>query len=125
MAELAIDKPFPKANFKIGSKLRLISNLEKGSFTRRRFAVDRILGDKAVVPGLIDYFEREQTAGLQPNEYAQPSDEDLEAYSEGDKKLNPSQKEAFRKVLANGPISLLQGPPGTGKTRLSLHCCIT
>lgn len=116
LAELAIDKPFLKANFKIGSKLRLISNLEKGSFTRRRFAVDRILGDKAVVPGLIDYFEREQTAGLQPNEYAQPSDEDLEAYSEGDKKLNPSQKEAFRKVLANGPISLLQGPPGTGKT---------
>ena len=116
LAELAIDKAYLKANFKIGNKLRLISNLEKGSFTRRRFAVDRILGDKAVVPGLIDYFEREQTVGLQPNEYAQPSDDDLEAYSEGDKKLNPSQKEAFRKVLGSGPISLLQGPPGTGKT---------
>lgn len=116
LAELAIDKPFLKANFRIGSKLRLISNLEKGSFTRRRFAVDRILGDKAVVPGLIDYFEREETVHLEPNQYGQPSDEQLEAYSEGDKKLNPSQKEAFRKVLGNGPISLLQGPPGTGKT---------
>lgn len=116
LAELAIDKPHLKANFKIGSKLRLISNLEKGSFTRRRFAVDRILGDKAIIPGLINYFEREETISLMPNEYALPSDDDLEVYSEGNKKLNPSQKEAFRKVLGNGPISLLQGPPGTGKT---------
>lgn len=116
LAELAIDRPFLKANFRIGSKLRLISNLEKGSFTRRRFAVDRILGDKAVVPGLIDYFERDESALLEANQYGQPSDDDLEVYSEGDKKLNPSQKEAFRKVLGNGPISLLQGPPGTGKT---------
>ncbi len=116
LAELAIDRPHLKANFKIGSKLRLISNLEKGSFTRRRFAVDRILGDKAVVPGLINYFERQEAENLFPHEYAQPSDDDLESYSEGDKKLNPSQKAAFRKVLGNGPISLLQGPPGTGKT---------
>ena len=116
LAELAIDKPHLKANFKIGSKLRLISNLEKGSFTRRRYAVDRILGDKAVVPGLINYFERQKTDFLVPNKYAEPSDDDLEVYSEGNKKLNPSQKEAFRKVLGHGPISLLQGPPGTGKT---------
>ena len=116
LAELAIDKPYPKANFKIGSKLRLISSLEKGSFTRRRFAVDRILGDKAVVPGLIEYFERQEAAFLESNKYIEPSDDDLEAYSEGNKKLNPSQKEAFRKVLGNGPISLVQGPPGTGKT---------
>ncbi|WP_334109246.1 AAA domain-containing protein [Methylobacillus sp.] len=116
LAELAIDKPHLKANFKIGSKLRLISNLEKGSFTRRRFAVDRILGDKAVVPGLINYFERQQSEFLLPNEYTQPNDDDLDVYSEGNKKLNPSQREAFRKVLSSGPISLLQGPPGTGKT---------
>lgn len=116
LAELAIDKPFLRADFRIGSKLRLISNLEKGSFTRRRFAVERILGDKAMIPGLMDYFERENNVLLQPTQYTPPSDEDLEVYSEGDKKLNLSQKEAFRKVLGNGPISLLQGPPGTGKT---------
>jgi serine/threonine protein kinase len=116
LAELAIDKPFLRADFRIGSKLRLISNLEKGSFTRRRFAVERILGDKAMIPGLMDYFERENAVFLEPMQYAQPSDEDLEAYSEGTKKLNLTQKEAFRKVLGNGPISLLQGPPGTGKT---------
>ncbi len=116
LAELAIDRPSIKANFKIGSKLRLISNLEKGSFTRRRFAVDRVLGDKAVMPGLVNYFEQQQAELLIPNKYSQPSDEDLDVYSEGNKKLNPSQKEAFCKVLGNGPISLLQGPPGTGKT---------
>ncbi|WP_416050283.1 AAA domain-containing protein [Cupriavidus basilensis] len=116
LAELAIDKPFLKANFRIGSKLRLISSLEKGSFTRRRFAVERILGDKAVVPGLIEYFEREEATHFEPTKYASPLEEDLDIYSEGNKKLNQSQKEAFKKVLANGPISLLQGPPGTGKT---------
>ncbi len=30
--------------------------------------------------------------------------------------LNDDQREAFRQLLTNGPISLLQGPPGTGKT---------
>lgn len=116
LAELAIDKPHLRANFRIGSKLRLISNLEKGSFTRRRFAVERILEGKAVIPNLLNYFESGDAAILGPNAYAQPSDDDLDVYSEGDKKLNPSQKEAFRRVLSNGPISLLQGPPGTGKT---------
>lgn len=116
LAELAIDNPFLKANFRIGSKLRLVSNLEKGSFTRRRFAVERILGDKAVVPGLIEYFDPEGAARFPPTKHGQPTDEDLEVYSEGNKKLNQSQKEAFKSVLANGPISLLQGPPGTGKT---------
>jgi superfamily I DNA and/or RNA helicase/serine/threonine protein kinase len=116
LAELAIDAPHLRANFRIGSKLRLVSNLEKGSFTRRRFAVDRILGDKAVVPDLIHYFASGATRRLNPTAYALPTDEELDVYSEGDKKLNPSQKEAFRRVLGNGPISLLQGPPGTGKT---------
>lgn len=116
LAELALDKPYLRTNFRIGSKLRLISTQEKGSFTRRRFAVDRILQDKAVIPSLIDYFEREACDRLSPTQYRAPSDDELEIYSDGDKKLNPSQKEAFRRVLGNGPISLLQGPPGTGKT---------
>ncbi|MDR5743950.1 AAA domain-containing protein [Caballeronia sp. LZ029] len=116
LAELAIDRPHLRANLRIGSRLRLISNLEKGSFTRRRFAVERILGDKAVTPNLIEYFNSSDVARLSPNLYPYPSDDDLDVYSEGDKKLNASQKDAFRRVLGNGPISLLQGPPGTGKT---------
>ena len=46
LAELAIENPHQKENFRIGSKLRLVSKLEKGSFTRRRSAVDRILQNK-------------------------------------------------------------------------------
>lgn len=115
-AELAIDQPYMRANFKIGSKLRLISTSEKTSFTRRRYAVERILQDKAVIPNLIAYLDENPTADLAPRKYATPSDQDLEVYSAHGKKLNPSQREAFKRVLGNGPISLLQGPPGTGKT---------
>lgn len=116
LAELAIDQPHVRANFKIGSRLRLMSTNEKASFTRRRFAVERILQDKAVVPGLISYFEASPSAELAPIKFSAPSDQDLEAYSEHGKSLNQSQREAFKRVLGNGPVSLLQGPPGTGKT---------
>lgn len=115
-AELAIDQPHLRANFKIGSRLRLMSTNEKASFTRRRFAVERILQDKAVVPGLISYFEASPSSELAPMKFSAPSDQELEAYSEHGKSLNPSQREAFKRVLGNGPVSLLQGPPGTGKT---------
>jgi serine/threonine protein kinase len=117
LAELAVDFPFMKANLRIGAKLRLMSTGDMGSYDKRRVAVDRILSDKAVVPGLIDYFEPSETASdLQPIVHPSPTDQDLDEYSDGDKKLNASQKEAFRRVLGNGPVSLLQGPPGTGKT---------
>lgn len=115
-AELAIDQPHGRANFKIGSRLRLMSTNEKASFTRRRFAVERILQDKAVVPDLISYFEATPSRELTPQKYSVPSDQDLEVYSEHGKSLNPSQREAFKRVLGDGPVSLLQGPPGTGKT---------
>lgn len=115
-AELAIDQPHVRANFKIGSRLRLMSTNEKASFTRRRFAVERILQDKAVVPDLISYFEATPSVELAPLKFSAPSDQDLEVYSEHGKSLNPSQREAFKRVLGNGPVSLLQGPPGTGKT---------
>lgn len=114
--ELAVDHLYMKANLRIGSKLRLVSTAEKGSYSRRRAAVERILDDKAVVPGLIDYFDGAPTVPPAPATYPVPTEVELDRYSEGDKKLNPSQREAFRRVLGHGPISLLQGPPGTGKT---------
>ena len=52
----------------------------------------------------------------------------MDIYSAGDKKLNPSQREAFKRVVGHGPVSLLQGPPGTGKTffiATLLHYLIT
>lgn len=115
-AELAIDQPHARANFKIGSRLRLMSTNERASFTRRRFAVERILQNKAVVPDLISYFEAAPSVELAPRKFSVPTDQDLEVYSEHGKSLNPGQREAFKRVLGNGPVSLLQGPPGTGKT---------
>jgi hypothetical protein len=116
LAELAVEHLHPRANLKIGAPLRLMSVLEKGSLSRRRFAVERILEDKAVVPGLIDYLDPSVNEGLSPALYGTPADDDLAIYSSEGRELNDSQKDAFRKVLGHGPVSLLQGPPGTGKT---------
>jgi hypothetical protein len=117
LAELAVDSPFMKANLRIGSRLRLLSTGDKGSFDKRRFAVERVLADKAIIPNLVGYFEPlDGTSTNIPIQHTAPSDADLEEYADGQKRLNPSQRDAFRKVLASGPISLLQGPPGTGKT---------
>mgnify|MGYP000906933193 CR=1 FL=1 len=115
-AELAIQDLSSKTNLRIGDKLRLRGTLEKASFTRRSLAVQRVLSDRAVIPGLIEYFDPSAGHDHQPTTYRPPSDIDLEEYAEGDKKLNESQRDAFRRVVGNGPISLLQGPPGTGKT---------
>lgn len=114
--ELAIEDVNMKASLRIGDKIRLRGQLEKSSFSRRTLAVQRILNGRAVVPNLIEYFDPSKSAALPPTQYSAPSDSDLDEYSEGDKKLNDSQKHAFRQVLSNGPISLVQGPPGTGKT---------
>lgn len=116
LGELAIDDLSPRTPLKIGERLRLRSTLEKASFTRRSMAVERILADKAVIPNLISYFDPKNPAQLSPIQYALPTDASLGEYSRGDKQLNETQKEAFKKVIGSGPISLLQGPPGTGKT---------
>ncbi len=116
LGELAIDDLGPRASLKIGEKLRFRSTLEKASFTRRSMAVERILADKAVIPNLIGYFEPKNPSQLSPIQYTEPSEDSLSEYTRGEKQLNETQKNAFKKVIGNGPISLMQGPPGTGKT---------
>lgn len=116
LGELAIDDVTSRVSFRIGDRLRLRSTLEKASFTRRSTAVERILADKAVIPNLISYFDPKNPAQLRPIQYGEPSEVSLTEYGRGDKQLNENQKKAFKKVIGNGPISLLQGPPGTGKT---------
>lgn len=115
-ALLAISDPDHRAHIKIGDKLRLRSGLARVSLTRRTDAVQRILKGNAVVGDLAAYFDAEAAAPVSTARYREPTDEDLELYTVGSRRLNPSQREAFRKVVGNGPISLVQGPPGTGKT---------
>lgn len=113
-AELAIER-WTGRPAKPGDKLRLRSNMESASLNRRLSAVERILEGRSVIPDLVEYF---QTDGTQPAPatFVVPSDEALDAYAQGAKRLNESQRDAFRKALQFGPVSLLQGPPGTGKT---------
>ncbi|QVQ29524.1 AAA domain-containing protein [Achromobacter deleyi] len=113
-AELAIERWNGKPA-KVGEKLRLRTNMESASLTRRAAAVDRIIEGRSVVPDLLDFFQPGDTQP-HPMEFHRPSEEALDAYTQGNKSLNESQKEAFRKALQFGPLSLLQGPPGTGKT---------
>ncbi|KAA9176470.1 AAA family ATPase [Delftia sp. BR1] len=113
-AELAIERWSGKPP-KVGDKLRLRSNLESASLMRRATAVERILDGRSVICDLVGYFQPGKSQPV-PMEFRRPSEEALEAYAQGNKSLNESQKEAFRRALQFGPLSLLQGPPGTGKT---------
>jgi serine/threonine protein kinase len=113
-AELAIERWAGKPP-KPGDKLRLRSNMESASLTRRAAAVERILKGRSVIPDLMAYFQTSSTQPA-PMEFKRPPEEALDTYTQGSKFLNESQKEAFRKALQFGPLSMLQGPPGTGKT---------
>jgi DNA polymerase III delta prime subunit len=128
LCELAIDNPSAKASIRIGAKLRLLGAGSKGSLTKRRFAVDRILADRAIVARLHSYFEPAEAAQLEPMIFPGPTADDLQFYSSGVWRLNQSQCQAFTRILTSGPISLLQGPPGTGKTTFIaalLHYLVT
>lgn len=113
-AELAIERWNAKP-LQPGDKLRLRSNMESASLNRRANAVERIVDGRAVISNLMDYLQTDAEQPL-PMVFDGPEDSSLEAYSQGAKKLNTSQRVAFQKALQHGPISLLQGPPGTGKT---------
>jgi serine/threonine protein kinase len=113
---LAVAGSDTRAHMKVGDVLRLRSGLERVSFSRRSDAVQRILKGNAVIGDLVRYFDEEHAASIAPTRYPEPTDEDLDRYSLDGRALNDSQRDAFRKVIGNGPISLVQGPPGTGKT---------
>ena len=128
VVELAVDNPSVRANIRIGSKLRLLAAGSKGSLTKRKAAVERILADKANVPSLTSYFDPAISGQFDPIEFSGPSAQDLTDYSGGAFRLNENQRQAFIRVLTSGPISLLQGPPGTGKTTFIaalLHYLVT
>ena len=128
VTELAIDHASGRANIRIGTQLRLVSAGNKGSLNKRRSAVNRILDDKAVVPGLQRYFDPAIAAEIEPITFVGPTSDDVQTYATGAFGLNANQMQALSKVLSIGPISLLQGPPGTGKTTFIaalLHLLVT
>ena len=101
--------------------LFLQSKADKSSNRKRADALKNILENKARITNLIDFFE--PTLELNAIDYGiEISDADFEKYdvfnakNELIKSLNPLQRDAFRKVVKYGPVSMLKGPPGTGKT---------
>lgn len=93
-----------------GELIALVDRRDRVSKERRRRAVERVIDGRSVIRDLIDYFD----PVLEKHEIAYglvPDDGDLARYL-----LNSGQEDAFRHLLAAGPLGLLQGPPGSGKT---------
>jgi serine/threonine protein kinase len=93
---------------------------DRASYEKRKTALKCLLDKEGVISDLVSYFD--PTCSLPAKNYGvEISDEDFTRYDrlddQGNKiSLNQQQREAFQKLINNGPLSLLQGPPGTGKT---------
>lgn len=93
---------------------------DKASYVKRKAALERLLERAGLIGKLVDYFD--PTCSLEAVKFdVDVNDEDFERYDRSDEygntiSLNRKQRDAFTKLLQNGPLSLLQGPPGTGKT---------
>ena len=96
------------------------SKQDKASFTKRKNALERILARESTINELVEYFE--PSTKLDATSYGiDVTEDDFKRYNRTDEhgneiSLNDQQREAFQKLVNNGPLSLLQGPPGTGKT---------
>ncbi len=93
---------------------------DRASYRKRKAALGRILDREGVVPELIDLFD--PSCDKRATNYGvELTEDDFSRYDREDQhgnkiSLNPQQRDAFAKLVNNGPLSLLQGPPGTGKT---------
>lgn len=93
---------------------------DRASYEKRKTALKCLLDREGVVSDLVSYFDPACTLPA-INYGTVVSDDDFSRYDRTDDQgnkisLNVQQREAFQKLIANGPVSLLQGPPGTGKT---------
>lgn len=85
------------------------------SWRRRREALDRILRDEALIPGLLSMFK---SPNVKPRRELAPLPEpSSELWALYERKLDPSKLAAFKHVLS-GQLNVIMGPPGTGKTTL-------
>jgi serine/threonine protein kinase len=93
---------------------------DRASYEKRKAALKCLLDKEGVISDLVSYFD--PTCSLPAISYGvEISEEDFSRYDRFDDQgnkisLNQQQREAFQKLINNGPLSLLQGPPGTGKT---------
>lgn len=107
-------------SLKEGDLVFFRTKLDRASYRKRKAALRRLLDGEGVLPELLNLFDPSCTTPPQ-NYGITVSDEEFSKYDRPDHNgnkisLNEQQREAFRKLINSGPLSLLQGPPGTGKT---------
>lgn len=113
-------KPRGRHSPEVGDTLTLEGSLTAASLAKREKAVSNLINGRGVISNITDYFSPAIT--VQPYEGEEPSDTELDTYTELNEKgnvifeLNEKQRIAFKKLYKYSPVSLLQGPPGTGKT---------
>ena len=121
-----------KARIELGDTLVLEGALTASSLNKRKIATENLVNNRSVISNIADYFS--PRVAVQPTEQAEPTNAELDSYTELDCdgnvifKLNEQQREAFKGLYKYGPVSLLQGPPGTGKTAFIgsfIHYCIS
>ncbi|EGD1537707.1 AAA family ATPase, partial [Salmonella enterica] len=121
-----------KARIELGDTLVLEGALSASSLNKRKSATENLVNNRSIISNIADYFS--PGANVKPSEHKEPTDAELDLYTELDHdgnvlfKLNEQQRDAFKGLYKYGPISLLQGPPGTGKTAFIgsfIHYCIS
>lgn len=119
--EVRLDNVRFRANsLKDGDLVFFRTRQDTSSYRKRKAALERLLDRESVISRLVDYFDPACTE--KATNYNIPvTDADFERYDREDNhgnkiSLNTKQRDAFTKLINNGPVSLLQGPPGTGKT---------
>ena len=102
----------PRFRPKVGATYYLRGSREASASDRRVTAMRRVLGGRALIPNIAQYFE--PNCSIPPIRLSGSTTPEQLRLQYG---LNESQAAAMAHVLETGPVSLLQGPPGTGKTK--------
>ncbi|EAO0749821.1 AAA family ATPase [Salmonella enterica] len=111
---------FKAKHLEDGDQVFFRTKADKASYIKRKTALQRILDRESVISNLSQYFDTD--CNIDATQYKiEVTDTDFSRYDRKDDHgnniiLNEQQRNAFSKLLNNGPLSLLQGPPGTGKT---------
>lgn len=111
---------FKAKHLEDGEQVFFRTKADKASYIKRKTALQRILDRESVISNLSQYFDPD--CNIDATQYnIEVTDTDFSRYDRQDDHgnniiLNQQQRNAFSKLLNNGPLSLLQGPPGTGKT---------
>lgn len=111
---------FKAHNLSEGDILFFRTKQTRASYEKRKAALQCLLDREGVISNLVTYFDPSCSLPAQVYDI-NVTDDDFARYDREDDhgntiSLNEQQRQAFRKLIQHGPLSLLQGPPGTGKT---------